>query len=469
MAKLLHRYFILFCLGIVLSSAGLTGYGQATVEPEREQLLNGLRVLLWPRRLDENVLIILRTHSGAAFDVAGKAGEMAILADLLFPDSATRDYFTQEIEGRLDVDTDYDSITITLQGRATEFERITGILRTALINTQISPENVNRIRESRIKIAKETNVSPAVLADRAIAARLFGDFPYGRPSAGTAETLARVERGDLLLAQERFLNPNNSTLAIIGDLPKSRVMRAVRQLLGQWRKSEKLVPSTFRQPDPPDMRTLIINAPADQSAELRLAVRGVARSHRDFAAANILAIAARRRWEKLGPELSNAPIFVRNEPHILPGMFVMGASVDNLLVAQTLKSAREVLKSLGAAPISAVELEQARGEAVAQFTKTLERPEGLAGAWLDIDTFGLASINEQMQSFSTVSPNDLQRLASSLFQESQIASVVIGDSKQLKVALEPTVKIELMGEVSNPSSSPPETKPATTHPAKKPD
>ena len=93
-------------------------YGQPSASPERFQLLNGLRVLLLSRPGDQDVLLKLRIHSGAAFDLSGKAGSMALLGDLLFPDPATREYFTEEMQGRLNVVTDYDSITITMQGRA---------------------------------------------------------------------------------------------------------------------------------------------------------------------------------------------------------------------------------------------------------------------------------------------------------------------------------------------------------------
>ncbi len=197
---------------------------------------------------------------------------MALLGDILFPDPTTREYFTEEMQGRLNVTTDYDSLTITMQGRAREFERIVEILRTALVTTQLTPENVAKVREGRIKILKETGISPAMLADRAIAARLFGDFPYGRPYGGSVESLERVERADLMLARDRFLSPNNATLTIIGGIQPNRAMRALRQLLGVWRKSEQLVPATFRQPSAPDPRTLIVNAPSDQSVEVRLAV-----------------------------------------------------------------------------------------------------------------------------------------------------------------------------------------------------
>jgi predicted Zn-dependent peptidase len=439
-----------------------------TPEPEREQLLNGLKVLVWHRPSDQDVLLKLRIHSGAAFDVAGKPGVMAVLGDILFPDATIREYFTDEMGGRLDVDTDYDSITVTMQGRAREFERIVEILRTAVVTTQITPENVARIRDGRIKIARETDVSPTSWADRAIATRLYGDFPYGRPQTGSAESLGRVDRADLLLARERFLNSNNATLVVSGGVPRSRAIRGLRQLLGPWRKSEQITPTTFRQIEAPDVRTLIVNAPGDQGAEVRLATRSVSRSDRDFAAAVILAMVARKRWVTLSPELSRRPVFVRNEPHVLPGIFVMGAAVDSLLVGKTLKTAQDVLQSLATGPVTPEELVEAKAEASAQFTKELEKPEGVARAWLDVDTFGLPPISEQIGAFKAVSAADLQRVASTLFEKTRIASVVIGNSQQLKTMLEPHVKVELMGEIEKAPPNSTELKPATTIPVRKP-
>ncbi len=462
--RLLRRAVLALC--IVYSTGCLPVKGQVTPEPLREQLLNGLRVLIWPRPADQDVLIKLRIHSGAAFDVSGKGGGMAILGDLLFPDPATREYFTDEMAGRLDVETNYDSITVTMQGRASDFERMVEILRTALVATQLTPDNVAKIREGRIKIAKETGLSSAVLADRAIAARLFGEFPYGRPQSGSPESIARVDRADLLLARERFLNPNNATLAITGNVQRKNAIRALRQLLGSWRKSDQVVPATFRQPVLPDVRTLIINAPADQSAEIRLAVRGLSRSDRDVAAANILAIMARRRWEKLMPELTRTPVFARHEAHFLPGMFIMGASVHNSLARKALETGRDALKSLIDKPVSATDLQQAKTEVIASSTPGLAKPEGIAQAWLDIDTFGLPPINEQILALNTVSAADLERVAARLLRESAITSVAVGNSDQLKAQLEPHIKVELIGVIEQPqpdnSKSKPTAKPSST-------
>ncbi|MFZ0061023.1 MAG: insulinase family protein [Pyrinomonadaceae bacterium] len=445
----------------------LAASAQLPQQPEREQMLNGLRLLIWHKPGDADVFLSLRIHSGAAFDVEGKAGEMTILGDILFPDPTTREYFTDEMGGRLDVDTDHDSITITMKGRAAQFERIVEILRTALVTTQITPENVARIRDGRIKIAKETVIAPDVLADRAIAARLFGDFPYGRPTSGSAESLARVDRADLLLARERFLNANNATMVVMGGVQRSRTVRAVRQLLGPWRKSEQIVPTTFRQPTAPDARPLIINAASDQSSEIRLAVRGLARSDRDANAATLLGMVARQRWERSSPENARRPLFVRHEAHLLPGMFVMGAAVDTLVVAKTLTQAREVIQSLILVPATVDELARAKADLNAQIAKDLTRQEGIARVWLDADTFGVQP-NSDAPAVEAITPADLQRVAGRLFKEAPVATIVIGDAKQLQALLEPSLKVELMGEIK-PLPAKAETKPTMTIPIKKPE
>ena len=457
-------------LSIAAASQSLV-YGQLSAPPERFQLLNGLRVLLISRPGDQDVLLKLRIHSGAAFDLAGKGGSMALLGDLLFPDPTTREYFTEEMQGRLNVVTDYDSITITMQGRVHEFEKIAEILRTALVTTQLAPENVTKIRDGRIKIIKDTSISPTTLADRAIAARLFGDFPYGRPYGGTAESLERVERGDLMLARERFLNPNNSTLVIIGGVEKARANRTLRQLLGGWRKSERIIPATFQQPAAPDQRILIMNAPAGQSAEVRLAVRGFARSDPDSPAASLLAIVARTRWEALLPDLARNPVFVRHDAFTLPGMFVMGATVDNLLASKTLSTAQEVIKSFISQPVTEAEFELARSQAIGTLNKQLGTKDGIADAWLDVDTYSVKPASDQLLELAKISSNDLKRAANRLFWDVPLASAVIGNSEVLKPQLERSGKIELFGELpasSNVTTDPKSSKP-TTKTAPKPE
>jgi len=56
---------------ILLCALSLSGQTPAQ-QPEREQLLNGLRLLFWLKPGNPEVIVKLRINSGAAFDLSGK-------------------------------------------------------------------------------------------------------------------------------------------------------------------------------------------------------------------------------------------------------------------------------------------------------------------------------------------------------------------------------------------------------------
>jgi zinc protease len=451
---------ILATLLCVLGAARGVG-AQAAGEPRREQLLNGLRVFLLQRPSDTEVFLKLRIQSGAAFDLAGKEGAMTMLGDALFPDPATYQYVKEELGGRLEVTTDYDSVNVTLSGHAQEFERLVELMRGALVNTQLSSEIINRLREARLKTARDVSVVPATVADRAIAARLFGTFPYGRNANGTPESLAHIERGDLLLLKERFLNPNNATLIVVGGVERSRAMRAMRQYLGVWRKSDVDVPSTFRQPDPPDPRTLIVDFAGVPDAEVRLAVRGLARSDRDDAAARVLAALVRERWLKSLPELKGRAVFVEHRAYKLPGIFRLGASVPTKLAAQALQTARAALLSFVNTQPTAEEFEAARREVVASDNARANTLDALADGWLNQVSYDLDN-SDELRSLNSLTPADVQRVASRLFRDAPVAAVATGDAAQLRTEIARTGEVEVLGATA---TAPAEVRPKTNPPA----
>jgi zinc protease len=440
---------LLLCLGLLIQPL----HAQTAAQPEREQLLNGLRLLLWLKPGSPDVILKLRINSGAAFDLAGKSGQMALLGDLLFPDAATVDFFTDEMGGKLDVSVNYDSTTITMVGKVAEFEQIVEVLRNALLATPLTPETVTRMRGARIKSLRDLSVAPAAVADRAIAVRLFGDFPYGRPAAGSPEDLARVDRADLMLARERFLNSNNATLAVIGGVPKARAMRTLRQLLGPWRKSEQIVPTTFRQPNPPDAKTLIVNVPGP-TVEIRLATRGLSRSDADYHVAAVMATLAQHRWQATMPELAKQPVFARSDAYVLPGAFVMGAAVNSQSAVDAFSNARKVIDSLMNTPATPQELERAKTEVINEVATASSKPEALPDPWLDAETYRLKDVQDQVALLRVVTPSDIQRVANRLFQTAAVASVLAGETAPLKAALEGHVKYEVLGESATPATNP---------------
>lgn len=403
----------------------------------REQLLNGLNVLLLPRPDDPRVLLKLRVNSGAVFDLAGREGTMRLLADALFPDPATREYVTEELGGKLDVAITYDHLDITLNAPVAQFERLVELLRGAVVNPRFAPEDVQRLRAERLKQTGQSALQPSALADRLVLARLFGQYPYGRDAAGTPEGFAHVGRADLLAARDRLLVPNNSTLVCVGGVERSRAMRAFRQYLGIWRRADNLVPATFRQPEVPDRRTRIEETTLDlQTAEVRLAVRGLARADRQQSAANILAaIAAERLRGSIGALPSNA-VSVRHDAYALSGVFLVSAHVPVASSAQTLAAMHQILRTLAATPVSSAELEAARTQTLAAMAQRADAAEAetRAADLLDAERYQTTAADEA-QAVRALRATDLQRVAARLFQNALMASVVVGDRARLETDL----------------------------------
>jgi len=436
------------CLSLVtIFTASVRGQ---TAEPERETLLNGLRILYWSQPGNPDVLVRLRIHSGAAFDLADKGGMMALLGDALFPDASTREYVAEELGGKLTVTTNYDTLDATISGKAANLERMIDLLRGAVTTTQLGAENIAALKDARIKSYGQQSGSASGVADRAITARLFGSFPYAHPAGGTTLSVSKIERGDLMFARERFLNSDNATVAVLGGVEKPRLMRALRQLLGPWGKSDKTIPATFRQPSPPNPQVLILDAPESSTAEIRLAVRGLARADVDALSAELLALIARSRWQAAMPELSN--VSVRHEAHLLPGMFVFSATAPQASASKAVAAAQDIMRKLSQATPTADEFERARTMLNAQLSQQLSQPAGLAEAWLDMDTFKSPRPNTVSTLITRYTPADVQRVATRLFKDAPAATIVVGNSEQLKAQF--PANVETKANTATPPAKP---------------
>jgi zinc protease len=462
-------FFALLLLALALTA--LPARGQRTPEPRREQLLNGLRVLLVSRPADPNVLVKMRVHSGAAFDLAGKEGMMSLLSSVMF-DAEDFRFVEEDLGGRLEVTTGYDAVDVTATAPAASFGRLLELLRAGVMNLQLTPEAVTKLRDARVRELSAETRGAAEVADRAAAARLLSPHPYGRVIAGTPESVARVEYGDMVLARERFLNPNNTTLVVIGGFDSKSVMRQLRQTLGGWRKSDRVVPATFRQPDAPDPRALVVNHADAGGFEARLFYRGLARADRDRAAAEVLAALARERWQASAPELKGAKVVVAHESFRDGGLFRLSASVTTAAdAARAITSARAVLQELAARAAPAAQFETARQAAVTSLLKDAQTDAGAAVAWLDAHTYNSESVSdsEVARAAQALTPADVQRVAARLFQHAPSAAVAVGDAALLREELaRGGVAVEVFGQPAEQSSAPPAPSPAAPAKEKQP-
>ncbi|HUR97696.1 MAG TPA: insulinase family protein [Pyrinomonadaceae bacterium] len=403
-----NKFFpIVLCL--ILGTTASFAQKPAGGAPRQEKLLNGLKVLMWSDPAASDVKVSIRVHSGAAFDPQGKEGVMKLLAENIFPTAASRSYFADDLGGGVEVVTNYDYIQINATAKPDEFVTLVQTLAQAVSNPTIDRETLAALKKALSEKLTSLEKDPAYIADQAGAKRLFGTFPYGRPPMGSVETLTHIDFADLQFARERFLCADNATVTISGNFNSDLGFRAARRYFGAWLKSDKRVPFTFRQPDDPDTKPLEINVDGMTNAEVRHARRGLARNDKDFFAAQVLSKIIQSRLKAL-TSLEN--VTVSHEPRVLPGALVLNYR----------SAANE--RGLGfewVGRIEDLEFNKARTEVAASINVA-----ALADRWLDVDTYHLTSVSEDMKSFDQIKISDVQNVADRLSRNPQVTVLVKG-------------------------------------------
>jgi len=366
---------------------------------------------MWPDPSANVVAIKVRIHSGTAFDPQGKEGTMSLLAESFFPTEVSRSFFKEDLGGGLSVTANYDYIQINAWAKPEEFITLLEAVSTAVSNPTIDKDITPKLVAKRLELIKALDSQSAYLAENAAAKQLFGTFPYGRPKLGTADSVAKLNFADVLDLKQRFLSADNATVSISGKIDPSLTYRAARRYLGSWLKSDRLIPSTFKQPDPPDTKLVTVTTATDTAPHTRLALRGVSRSEKDYAAAKVLESIVEARVKENLTGASAA--YVSNEAHILPGSFVIGATTAGDAMPANL------VTLLLSKAITGGEFDASKAKVITDRSKIA--PDEF---WLDADTYKLASAAEEQKNFETVTLADVQRVAERLAKNPVVAVTV---------------------------------------------
>jgi predicted Zn-dependent peptidase len=399
-------------------------------EPREESLLNNLKVLIWNQPNTKKVTVKIRVHSGSAFDPQDKMGAMYLLGQILFPEDGIRKFFEDELDGSLEVINTYDYIQINATAKSDEFVTLLETLAPAVSNPDIDKEKTALIKEIHLAKLKELEKDAGYIADQAIAERLLGDFPYGRPLLGTTESVNTIDFADLIFTEQRFFNADNATIAIIGDVKTDFAYRAARRLFGAWKKGDNKVPATFRIPEEPSEAPLIINVDGQNVIEDRYAINAKSRRDKDYFATEILTRILDERFKKHSKEKGLDQANVKNNSHLLRGHIVFvkkfntGQIPDNKLESEansTEKTSRppQIITKLFTEAITAGEFNKAKNLFLAEINN-----KDTAEMFLDLDTFKLKSVKNEMEKINSVNLADVNRLAVAL-SKNKIANVSV--------------------------------------------
>jgi predicted Zn-dependent peptidase len=233
----------------------------------------------------------------------------------------------------------------------------------------------------------------------------------------------KIEYADLLGFKQRFLTADNATIAVAGNFDRSLAMKALRRYFGGWLKSDKRSPSTFRQPEAPPAAILNVSSPKPGTSEIRFAMRGVARSDKDLPASLVFTKILENRLRARVPAANAGDLFVRNEPHTLPGTIMIGFPASP--AAGHKIEANDLLSKALSDPVTETEVQAAKADARAAWAS-----KGQISLWLDADTYQLPNPEADAKPVDMISLSDVKAYAEKLRQMPMAAVLVNTPAKE---------------------------------------
>jgi zinc protease len=142
-------------------------------------------------------------------------------------------------------------------------------------------EEITRQKQQAVSSLQVSLEDPDYIAGAVLQRLMYGFHPYGFPDAGTPETIAKISRADLQEFHRKYFAPNNTVLAVVGDVEVAEAMALAEKVFGDWPR-QAVQPPQLPEPPRPTRRIIVIDKPDSVQTAVRIGQLGVPRKTPDF-------------------------------------------------------------------------------------------------------------------------------------------------------------------------------------------
>jgi zinc protease len=403
-------------------------------------LANGMQVVVVIHTEQPAVSLRMIVKAGTAQDPVGKPGLAAMLASLLDQGTTTRR--AQEVAdtidsvgGSLETGVGRDLTFTDVVVMKDSFDVGMGLLADVIRNPAVATEEVERQRQQIESGLAVSGQDPEYVANVVFDRLVYGFNPYGYPGNGTPESVTSITRDDLVAYHRRYFAPNNSLLAVVGDITGAEALAAVERAFGDWARQE--IPAE-KVPDPPQptRRVIVLDKPDAVQTEIRVGQLGIPRKHADYTPLD-LAIrvlggeGANRLHRILRTERgltygasANMETLKRN------GQIVVETSTRSEATGEVLRLIVDELSRLRRERVDERELADAKAYLTGNFPLTLETPDDIATHVLNHLFYDLPL--DELQTFrqkvNAVTLGDVARVAWGYLKPDRLSVVLVGNA-----------------------------------------
>ena len=261
--------------------------------PQVRRLSNGLKIVAIERHSLPLLSLRLVVKSGAEADPPALAGTAQFVAGLLTQGTERRsardiaeaiDLVGGSIDTGADWDASFAALTVLSDHAYLGFDMLADVV----LHPSFASSEVERRRTQTLSALNVMRNEPVYVADTVFNALIFAGSPYGHPLDGTEDSVQRVTRADLQNFHQQFYRPDNSILAIVGDMSAERAFQWAERSFGGWSTAKHSASPPVILPGVRQQRqVIVIDKPDAVQTEIRAGNLAIRRDSADFYALTV--------------------------------------------------------------------------------------------------------------------------------------------------------------------------------------
>jgi predicted Zn-dependent peptidase len=426
-----------------------------------KKLANGLTVVMAPLPNVPKVTALLTVRSGQATGREKHPGIAQIAAAVASEGTDTRSskQIKEELRsmgGSLNLSTNQDATTMSASALSEFSSRLLDLMSDVVQHPAYPESEVALAKTNTIQSISAARADPNFLAGERFQKTIFGDHPYGfvLPDEKSINALTRESLKEFAAT---YYAPNNSFLVVVGDFNPDKLFGEIEKAFNSW-KSRQLPPEPALTSAPRAKRQIFfVNRPGSIQSTIYAGNVTIPRKDKDYFAirtadtifgGSFYSRLTRNIREEKGYTYSP---FSASTTLARSGYFLVGASVRNEVTGPTLKEIFYELDRMRSAPVTAEELDAAKAYSTGNFSVELASQAGLAGRINTVYLYDLPRdfITTFRPRIEALTAADIQKAATSYFDQSGFAVVIVGDYDKVKDQVTPYGEVTLYDAAGN--------------------
>ena len=376
---------------------------------------------------------------GAWLDDLSKKGTSNLLASLLMEGTASKTSAELEeaiglLGSAITISSGPEDITINATSLARNFEKTVEILSEILLQPRWDEIEYARLVSATKTSLKGREANPNSIAALAFNRLIYGDaHPNGLPGSGTLETVSNISLSDLKNAYKQ-LTPVNARMHVVGDISKTRAVKALNSLSIDWNGNAVAIPEYEIPSQVNAGKVFFIDVPNSKQSVLRIGKLALNSLNAD---ANRLDFTN----DKLGGG-SSGTLFqtLRIEKGYTYGMYsgvaggleIQPFSARGSVRANATKASLDIIQNMianYAKDFSEEDVETTKQKLVKGNTSAFESLGAKLGTLRQISKYGKALnyVEQDQEELVAMSLDDFKSTANKYLDESEMIYVIVGD------------------------------------------